>query len=130
MNAVVQFPLDPAMARRLAKRAGQLSANPPTPTPREMGRLAAQEGKQPMDCPFPLGSIASRAWGEGWAEGFGIPKDWQGRAEMLLDRLCEVLGALADIRAEATPAIQAKVDQVMEAARRPRSLAAPLSVTP
>jgi hypothetical protein len=129
MSALIQFPLGPDAAKRLKARADRLPADPANPPPRALGRLAPHQDIDPDGCPYPEGSPAAREWLDGWAEGFGIPKDAEGRVDLLVDRLVEVLDGMAEIRAIAEPEVAAIVDRVMAMGRRPRGNLVPLQVS-
>lgn len=129
MSALIQFPVSPDAAKRLTARADRLPADPANPSPRDLGRLAPHQGVDTEGCPFPAASPAAREWLEGWAEGFGIPKDAEGRVALLVDRLGEVLDGLAEIRAIAAPEVAAIIDRVMALGRRPRGNLVPLQAS-
>jgi hypothetical protein len=68
-------------------------------------------------------------WGKGWAEGFGIPEDWEARTWLLVDRLTATQDMLATVAAMGGPEIKAAVDAFQAECNRPCGNLVPLRVT-
>ena len=129
MTTLLHFEASPQARARLAARAAFLPADPVNPTPRQMGRLAPHQGLGPETCPYPPLSPAGQEWSAGWAEGYGIPSDLQGRADFLRDKMLELADLLEEIRASGPPEVSERIAAYWESTRRPRGNLVPLQVS-